>query len=272
MSYDSGSIVGGAPDTADPGAGIASDQTSVVAAGSDAAAAAGADAGHEVGGTPDGGASSETAPGLKPHTEVASLLEAAGTPEVKADGKVEVAETAPVVVETVEPFKYEAFALPEGFDPAAEQMQKFSELAGRHRIPQEEAQALVDMHTSTLRAYAEELAAKQHETFAETRRGWQTEIKSDPVMGGAGFQTTGAAVARMRDLFVSKADRPAFDEMCRVTGVGDHPAFWRMLHNAARHFDEPTPPAPGVGPLPNGQGRGRPKSLGAVLYDRTAGR
>ena len=60
-----------------------------------------------------------------------------------------------------------------------------------------------------------------------------------------------------------------FQELCRVTGAGNHPVFWHMLHNAARYLDEPQarnnpteikPPAD-IGRNPNKR-RGA-----AILYD-----
>ena len=60
-----------------------------------------------------------------------------------------------------------------------------------------------------------------------------------------------------------------FQEFCRVTGAGNHPVFWHMLHNAARYLDEPQarnvpteikPPAD-IGRNPN------KRSGAAILYD-----
>lgn len=117
--------------------------------------------------------------------------------------------------------------------------------------PAEGAQKLIDLHTKTMADFVAAQEKRQREVFAETNKTWHKEILADPELGGSGYQTTQAAVARMRDLLVSPADAAprkwddgsprmsAFQEMCRVTGVGNHPVFWRMLHNVAKWLDEP---------------------------------
>ena len=147
--------------------------------------------------------------------------------------------------------------------------------------PAEGAQKLIDMHVKTLDQFADNLRKQQRDIFAETNKAWHKEILADPQLGGSGYQTTSATVARMRDLLVSRQDlaprqnpdgtprMSAFQEMCRVTGVGNHPVFWRMLHNAAKYADEPQAnhiptelkPPPDIGRNPN-------RRRGAeILYD-----
>ena len=106
--------------------------------------------------------------------------------EPKPDGD-KPAEASPVAAP--EPVVYEAFTLPEGvaFDDA--RLDGFRELASEARVPQEKAQSLLDMHTSAMREYADHMSQEQHRVFNETRRGWQSEVKADPEMGGSGFMT-----------------------------------------------------------------------------------
>lgn len=124
----------------------------------------------------------------------------------------------------------------------------------------EGVQKLFDLHDKTMQAYAEQLSRDQWATFNETRKVWRTQVMADPVLGGAGHNTAMGAIARMRDLAVSdakagtkeyEAQRAQFDEMLRVTGAGDHPAFLRFVHNFARFFDEPALPPEGARPPPN---------------------
>jgi hypothetical protein len=97
------------------------------------------------------------------------------------------------------------------------------------------------------------MADEQNRVWSETRQAWRKDTMGDAELGGSGYQTTMGAVARMRDMFVAEKDRPAFEQMLRTTGVGDHPEFLRMLHQAARFYDEPTLPPPNPRP-PAGNG------------------
>ena len=146
--------------------------------------------------------------------------------------------------------------------------------------PAEGAQKLIDLHTKTMTDFVAAQEKRQREVFAETNKNWHKEILADPELGGSGYQTTQAAIARMRDMLVSPADAAprkwddgsprmsAFQEMCRVTGVGNHPVFWRMLHNVAKWLDEPQAdnqpteikPPPDLGRNPARRGK-------EVLYD-----
>jgi hypothetical protein len=131
--------------------------------------------------------------------------------------------------------------------------------------PTEGAQALVNLHEEQMKAYSQWLLDEQQRVFLETRKDWSKRIRSDAELGGSGYNTTGAAVARMRDLFVPPERRAAFDDMLRITGVGDHPEFWRMLHQAARYYDEGPPLETNPRPPPNnGQ---RPSRRLRDIYD-----
>jgi hypothetical protein len=114
--------------------------------------------------------------------------------------------------------------------------------------PAEGAQKLLDMHAAQMQRYADSVLERQHAVFADARKGWRTEWKADPEIGGAGYDTSMTAIARARDVLVSSAkpgtkqyesDLQAFNDFMRITGVGDHPVFGRLLHNAARYTDEP---------------------------------
>jgi hypothetical protein len=198
----------------------------------------------------------------KPHTETASLLEEAGAaPKAEPGAPEKPAEAVAQPLPTYEPFK-----LPEGVTADPAKMAAYTEVLGKHGITQEVGQELVGLHTAAIQDLAVHMAAEQHRAFADTRAEWREQIRSDERMGGSAFQTTQAAVARMRDMFVPEADRAGFNEFLRVTGAGDHPAFWRLLHNAARHFDEPSLPPPSPKP-PADIGRNPAKGGRRSLYD-----
>lgn len=233
-------------------------------------------------------------PALTPHTDTPTLLEGVKTeeptveakpaevkPEEKpADAKpaeikpVEAAkpeekpaEAKPAEVVAEAPVTYTEFKLPEGIVPDKDRMGAYTETLRKHKLTQEVGQELLDLHSNSLKTYAESLLQNQHKTFADTRAQWRKDVMADPELGGAGHQTAMGAVARVRDQLVSQArvgteqyktDMQNFEQFLRVTGAGDHPVFLKLLHNAARFFDEPGLPPPGAQPSPsNGQRPGR---------------
>lgn len=242
------------------------------------APAAGSDAGAAAAGGPSAdapvpasGAPAAEVPGVTPHTDTPTLLEEAAAAEPAADEPVKETpkpteaeapkpteeakpEDKPAETPPVEPIVYD-LKMPEGIvaDPA--QMTAATELFREHNLTPETAQRLVDMHADALKTFAATTAESQHRVFADTRAQWRTAIKADEQLGGAGYETTLKAGARVRDMFVAPANMQAFNDMLRVTGVGDHPEFWRFAANIARFIDEPAGPALPHNPAPNaGQG------------------
>lgn len=131
--------------------------------------------------------------------------------------------------------------------------------------PQTAGQTLLKLHTDAMQQFAEQTLANQHKAFNETRDSWRTQVMADQEIGGAGHQTSMKAIARMRDMMVPEAERPAFNEFLRITGAGDHPQFLKLLHRASRYFDEPgLPPENPKPPADIGKQNGRGAK---VLYD-----
>ena len=225
------------------------------------------------------------APGVKPAESVAAEPKApdAAAAEVKAEEKpaVEVAAepvaepvVAPVVAERV---TYGEFKIPEGLKVEPAQLGAFTEVLGKHGVPQETAQSLLDMHMAAIQGYADTVSKQQHSAFADVRREWVKQAQADPEIGGAGHLTAMGAIARMRDLAISDspkgspkyiADAAAFNEFLTVTGAGDNPAFLKMMHNFARHFDEPALPPANIKPAPGVNGT--PARGLRSLYTNTA--
>lgn len=144
--------------------------------------------------------------------------------------------------------------------------------------PAEGVQGLIDLHNKVVTDLATQSATdtlrNQHKSFNDTRTQWNKDWAADEQIGGAGYQTSIRAIARMRDQFVSaelpgtpkhEADRKSFEEFLRVTGAGDHPAFGRFLHNVARAFDEPALPPANPKPAPNNGAK--PGSRRERMYD-----
>lgn len=212
------------------------------------------------------------APAAEPvAAEPAAPVEAAPAPEAPAEPakpksllesvdelpKEGLAETKPAEPAAPPPLTvYEAFTLPEGVQADEGQLNAYREIAGKHGLDQATAQNLLNMHTSTLKQYGEQLVSEQHRVFGETKAAWAEQARTDPDYGMGSFETSLRAAARARDLLVPEERREAFNTMLANTGVGDHPEFLRLLVNMARHTDEPAAPNPATRPAPGG---GAPK-------------
>lgn len=182
------------------------------------------------------------------------------------------AEEKPAEPEKPAPVEYK-FELPEAVNMTDEQRGEFTGMLDAFRADPANVQPLVDYHVARLTEAVEAVTRGQHEQFNETRRQWNDLIKGDEIMGGSGFETTKKAVARMRDMLVSshQPGTPEYDretqefvQFCRITGAGDHPCMWRLLHNAARYFDEAELPPVEARPAPGGK---QPGSRRGLLYN-----
>lgn len=215
-------------------------------------------------------------------TEAASPTPEAATeapkPAVETPQPIADAVQAPVVIDPT------TLKLPEGFTAKPEQLGEFATLFNDRSIPEpEKAQKYLDMHTASLKAYAEDVQKqsleRQVSVFNKTRADWRKEVMSDAELGGSGHQTAMAAVARMRDMFVSRAavgspqhaaETKQFIDMLRFTGAGDHPAMIRYMHNVARVFDEAAPPPPNPRPPADiGKNPNKPGGIRSI-YKSTA--
>jgi hypothetical protein len=204
----------------------------------------------------------------KPPEAAPTLLET--TPEKPPEGE-KPAEEATKAAEAAAGKTYEPFKLPEDIKVDDKALDGFREIAGKHNLDQETAQSLLDMHTSTLKDYAQKLQAKQWNDFQSTQEGWIKKIKADPMLGGSGFDTALTAAARMRDLVVTEPYRQEYMEFCRDTGAGNHPALMRIFYNFARMFDEPAAPPIAARPVPDRGGSAK-KSAKELMYDNPTSR
>lgn len=230
----------------------------------------------------------------KLHTDTESLLETLGDKpaepeapkeealveakpeEVKPEGE-KPAQVEPEAAPESEPIAYEAFKLPEGIEPDQGQIGEYTGLLGKHRIPQEVGQELLDLHTAALTTFVdgqrERTLADQHAAFDAVRADWRKQVMADEQLGGAGWETAKGVIARTRDLFMSGSkpgtpeyvkDTKEFNDFLRVTGAGDHPAFLKFIHNVGRRFDEPALPPSDIKPSPNNGAAPRRRGLQGI--------
>ena len=206
---------------------------------------------------------------------------AAKVEEPKAEEPAKEAEPAkepePSVLEKPEPLKYAPFKLVEGFEVDEPKLAEFTAAIGEHRVPQETAQKLIDMHQQAMTDFAAKVFQDQDKTFADTRKQWWEQVRGDAELGGAAIETTKREAARMRDLFVAPQHMAEFNDFLRVTGAGDHPALWRLMKNIAAKFDEPSAAAVPNNPPADRGGSANQRGARGVFYDhpssaRAAGR
>lgn len=205
------------------------------------------------------------APALVPHTETPTLLQTVGRPEAPA------AEAGTGATEPVAPAAptYEAFVLPEGLTIEPEKLNGYTEILGKHSLPQEVGQELLNLYIAERQKDAVQTVAQQHQAFADMRKGWQDGVRTDPEIGGANFHTAMDAVASVRDRFIPQSGpvKEAFDKFLVTTGAGDHPEFLRFIARIGAAFREPAPPPAGARPPPDVGKRPAGRNGAAPLYD-----
>lgn len=175
------------------------------------------------------------------------------------------AEAKPVEAAKPDPVAYE-YALPETLKMDDARKGEFHGALDAFRAdPVKGAQGLVALHEKAMTEYAAQVDQHQRDVWNDTRKEWQTQALADEQIGGSGHRTAMGVIARMRDMFVPEADRPAFEQFLQITGAGDHPAFLRMMHNAGRLYDEPPMPPSDIKPSPNNGAN--PNARRGILYD-----
>lgn len=209
----------------------------------------------------------ETKDEAKPEDKPADKQEEAKTEVEAKPGDKNPEEKAPDPAVTAEPVEYK-FTAPEGVKLDDAKIGAFTDVARELNLAPDKAQGLLDMHTAAMQAYGEQVRQEQQRAFADYRQDCKTRLMADEQLGGAGFETTKAAVARMRDRFVPEKYQQEFNDFLNVTGAGEQPAMWRLLYNIAREFDEP-PSTPVGGTPPPGHGK-PPKNKQGMggLYDK----
>lgn len=128
------------------------------------------------------------------------------------------------------PEKYAQFKVPEGFTLDSAVTEKFTALAGKLKLSQDEAQELVDFQTASVKDHA----AKATADWTAQVETWQKEAKAQL---GADWQAKLGVVAKARDTVGTPALTKMFDE----TGIGNHPEVVMMLHKVGTMLLEDKP-------------------------------
>jgi hypothetical protein len=215
-------------------------------------------------------------PEVKPHTDEPTLLSLAEVkPEGEAPPATEEAKPDDTKPEGEKPVEVEyKFELPEGREFPQEALDQFVGLARESGIAPEVAQKLMGLHVAALEAHDNATLQYQHDSFGKMRGGWQEEIKGDPELGGAGFDTNRSLALKGILAIVPRERLAAFDKALELTGMGDNPEFFRAMVTLGKIMADPVPPGPAAAPPPGNQ-RPTPQGEGGRIgyrYPRGRGR
>lgn len=151
-------------------------------------------------------------------------------PEVKPEAKKE------------EPKKDEKPTVPEKYDlkppagslVAAPHLEKIAAFARERGFSQEQAQALVEHESASMKEYVAGEVSKFKQTAFET---WPKEAESHPDLGGGDpvkFKENVALASRAFEQFAT----PELKAICKNEGWGNHPEFVRAWRNVGKAMDE----------------------------------
>ena len=150
------------------------------------------------------------------------------------------------------PLAYADFSLPEGVEVDDETLSEARALLGEMRLPQEQAQRLVDFYAGKIRQYG----AAQTGNWVRLNEKWVSDFKADREIGGERIQETVAAATRAMDRFGT----PGLREALIMTGAGNHPEVIRFVARVGRATAEDRFVVAG------GASTGTSRSAAEVLY------
>lgn len=164
-------------------------------------------------------------------------------PEVKPAST----EIKPTEVAAGAPEAYEPFTLPEGVELKPDTLTAAQELFKGLGLTQASAQSLVDFHAKQMT----EAASAPVTAYNEMREGWKAATAADPELGpkAAAIKEN---LGRAFDTLGNPKLVQEFKDAMNLTGVGDHPAFIKVLNTWAKSIVEPRLVA-GKGPSELGQ-------------------
>jgi hypothetical protein len=176
------------------------------------------------------------------------------TEEVKTEEKPVEGEKKDGDGKELVPEKYE-FKLPDGVTLDEGLNSKFQEWARSANLTQEQAQMVVDMHSSAVT----ESSKASLEQWHKTRDEWQNQIKTDKEFGGSKL---GETIDRAKRTLEKFGD-PELFKMLDETGLGDNPGILKLLARVDRKFGEDS--------SVDGTSQGEELSLGARMFPSMRG-
>jgi hypothetical protein len=165
------------------------------------------------------------------HTETGAVQDNAETQNENTTAPVEnLAGGEEVKTEAPQgaPENYE-FALPEGFSLDAEIGDQFSAMARELNLPQEKAQALLDLATQNMQRIVE----AQQSAQAQITQQWQEDSRADKEFGGAKLTENLALAERAINQF-----NPELYNVLEQSGMGNHPEVIRFAYRVGKAIAE----------------------------------
>jgi DNA-binding transcriptional MerR regulator len=141
----------------------------------------------------------------------------------------------------MEPVEYTTFSVPEGMQVDTDSLAKFIPVAQELGLSQEGAQRLVTMYAEQLQAQAaqmQEAQTKQQAEIQETQKAWLKEISEDadlPKDKGVLKYTISRGIQKFCK---TNGEFKQFTEVMEASGLGNHPAFVRLLYRVGRASSE----------------------------------
>lgn len=161
----------------------------------------------------------------------------APTPDPKTQtesGEPKAKETTPPKA----PDAYTDFTLPDGVKLEGEALTKAQELFKSAGLTQEQAQSMVDFHIAQVQA----AVGDGEKAITDMHAGWKTASEADPDIGpadGAKAKQIKESVGRALDSLNNKPLADEFKQVMNLTGVGDNPAFIKVISKLAQSIIEP---------------------------------
>jgi hypothetical protein len=193
------------------------------------------------------------------------------TPETMESGKTLLTEDkspekAEVKAAEGAPEKYSDYKLPDGVTLAPEVKTEADNLFKGLGLSQDAAQSLVDFYGKQI----SELASAPAKAYQEMTDGWRKDSESHPDLRGklGPGQEINVRISKALDGLGDPKLASDFKAAMDLTGVGNHPAFIRVISRLAEKVTEGTHVA-GNGPSKEGQsqsGRTAPPSAAAAMW------
>lgn len=139
----------------------------------------------------------------------------------------------------------------------------FGELGNELKIPQDKANALMELHTKAVETAVKNVLEANQTAWNETITGWKDTISKDADIGGANQAKVQRTIGVALDEYGSPEARAAFD----TTGAGWNPAIIKFVFAMASQLAEAEPTPPGGGAPAGRKGQ---MSVGDTLYGAPA--
>lgn len=193
------------------------------------------------------------------------------TPETTESGKTLLTEDkspekAEVKAAEGAPEKYSDYKLPDGVTLSPEIKTEADNLFKGLGLSQDAAQSLVDFYGKQI----SELSSAPAKAYQEMTDGWRKDSESHPDLRGklGPGQEINVRISKALDGLGDPKLASDFKAAMDLTGVGNHPAFIRVISRLAEKVTEGTHVA-GNGPSKEGQsqsGRTAPPSAAAAMW------